>query len=109
MASNVPLAVPRLGLGKMPVSQPHRKTSLQAAPDNAPELIERIGKGAYGSVWSAHQHLQGKVQSVAVKIMPLPQDLQETTSLEKEINLMRTFDHGSPWLRVEHNLDSRPG
>ena len=95
---NIPLAIPRLGLSKAAFSapRPRRRSSLDSTPENPPELIERIGKGSYGSVWSARQQ---KLGEVAVKIVALPQDLHETASLEKEINLMRTFDHASSSLR----------
>lgn len=89
-------AIPKLGLGAPPApAEPRHRSSLRADPGaDAPTLQQRIGRGSYGSVWSARSQQHGG-RSVAVKIVPLPSsaDVAEQAGLEKEIELMRTFSH----------------
>jgi serine/threonine protein kinase len=97
---------PKAGVGgvaplNLNPTRPRRQSSLRDAPANAPELINRMGKGTYGSVWAARQRTpmaDGERPLVAVKIMPLPaavsqHDRDSQAGLEKEIDLMRSFTH----------------
>lgn len=56
----------------------------------APQLTTRLGKGSFGTVWSAHDE-HGR--AVAVKVVPLPDDNAISFELGREITLMRQFCH----------------
>ena len=64
----MPPPIPKLGLKPLSATRPRRTSSLSAAPDDPPALLSRLGKGSYGSVWSARQRSLDGERLVAVKI-----------------------------------------
>ncbi|BHF68040.1 Serine/threonine-protein kinase 4 [Sparganum proliferum] len=62
-------------------------TELATAPSNVLEIICKLGKGSYGSVFKARHRRTGSI--VAVKKVPVDSDLSE---IVKEISIMQQCD-----------------